>query len=36
MALDVEGVVGCCMYKEKSWRGSDALETLHLSLRRIG
>jgi hypothetical protein len=36
MALDVEGVVGRCMKREKSLRGSDALEPLHLPLPSSG
>src|SRR5271167_2545167 len=30
MALDVEGILCRCLYREKSLRGSDALESLHL------
>src|ERR1700730_1351586 len=36
MALDVEGVVGCGMHREKSLRGSHALEPLHLPLPSSG
>src|SRR5208283_5556173 len=36
MALDVESVVGCCMHREKSLRGSHALETLHLVFSSSG
>jgi hypothetical protein len=36
MALDVESVVGCCMHKEKSLRGSHALEPLHLAFSSSG
>src|ERR1017187_2237743 len=36
MALDVEGVVGCCMHLEKSLRGPHALETLHLVFSSSG
>ena len=36
MALDVESVVGCCMHREKSSRGSHALETLHLVFSSSG
>jgi hypothetical protein len=36
MALDVEGVVGCGMKREKSLRGSYALEPLHLPLSSSG
>ena len=32
MALDVEGILCCCMHWEESLRGSHALETLHLAL----
>ena len=32
MALDVENVVDCRMRREKSLRGSDAFEPLHLPL----
>jgi hypothetical protein len=36
MALDVESVVGCGMKREKSLRGSHALEPLHLPLPSSG
>jgi hypothetical protein len=36
MALDVEGVVGCGMHREKSLRGSHALEPLHLPFPSSG
>ena len=36
MTLDVESVVGCGMKREKSLRGSDALEPLHLPLPSSG
>ena len=36
MALDVESVVGCGMKREKSLRGSHALEPLHLAFSSSG
>src|SRR5450631_72180 len=36
MTLDVESVVGCCMHREKSLRGSHALEPLHLAFSSSG
>ena len=36
MTLDVESVVGCGMKREKSLRGSHALEPLHLPLPSSG
>src|SRR5580693_10223956 len=36
MALDVEGVIGGCVGREKSLRGSHALEPLHLPLPSSG
>src|SRR5580693_3263112 len=36
MALDVEGVIGGCVGREKSLRGSHALEPLHLLLPSSG
>ena len=36
MTLDVESVVGCGMKREKSLRGCDALEPLHLPLPSSG
>src|SRR5271155_2874198 len=36
MALDVERILCCCMYREKSLRRSDALEPLHLPLPPSG
>ena len=35
MALDVEGVVGCGMHREKSLRGSHALEPLARFVARL-
>ena len=32
MTLDVESILCCCMHREKSLRGSYALEPLHLPL----
>src|SRR5580704_1713044 len=36
MALDVKGVIGGCVGREKSLRGSHALEPLHLPLPSSG
>jgi hypothetical protein len=36
MALDIEDVVGCCMYGKKSLGGSNALEPLHVPLPSSG
>jgi hypothetical protein len=36
MALDVGSILCCCMHREKSLRGSDALEPLHLPLPSSG
>src|SRR5208283_4454603 len=36
MTLDVEGILCCCLHREKSLRGSHALEPLHLPLPSSG
>jgi hypothetical protein len=36
MALDVEGVMNCCMKGKKSLRGPYALEPLYLALPSLG
>src|SRR5208337_2038200 len=36
MTLDVEGILCCCLHREKSLRGSHALDPLHLPLPSSG
>ena len=36
MALDVEGIIGCCVHGEKSLCGSRALKPLHLAFSSSG
>src|SRR5208337_5687527 len=36
MALDVVGILCCCLHREKSLRGSHTLEPLHLPLPSSG